>query len=98
MRGLDRLAHHADQLALERVEVELVAQAAAERLQRARRVVAAAVEAPVDDGLDACERGAEQARDRQGRDRDGQSDRPTASPMSSTLPRYALASVAVSTP
>ena len=53
----------------ERVEVELVAQPAAERLQRERRVVAAAVEAPVHGGLDPRPRGAEQRRHRQRRDR-----------------------------
>ena len=50
---LDGLLDHADELALHRVEVELVAQAAAEALQRACGVIAAAVEAAVDRGLDA---------------------------------------------
>ena len=45
---LDGLLDHADELALDGVEVELVAQPAAEALQRARGVVATAVEAPID--------------------------------------------------
>ena len=47
VRGLHRVGDHAAQVLAERLEVELVAQPAAERLQRPRRVVAAAVEAPV---------------------------------------------------
>ena len=64
--------------AAERLEVELVAQPPAERLERPRRVVAAAVEAPVHDRLDARPRRAEQRRhrERRGRDREaGLADR-----------------------
>src|SRR5215207_11087371 len=43
--GLDGLPDDADQFGLHGVQVELVAQAAAERLERAGGVVAAAVEA-----------------------------------------------------
>ena len=57
------------ELAVEVVEVGLVAQAGAERLQRAGRVVLAAVEAAVHELLDPRPGGAEQARDRERRDR-----------------------------
>src|SRR3954453_9487462 len=50
---LDGLLDHADELPPHGVKVELVAQPAAEALQRERGVVAAAVEAAVDRGLDA---------------------------------------------
>ena len=46
--GLDGLAHDAAEVVAERLEVDLVAQARAEGLERARGVVAAAVEAAVD--------------------------------------------------
>src|SRR3954464_11565053 len=69
---LDGLLDDADELALHGVEVELVAQPAAEALQRERGVVAAAVEAAVDRGLDARPRGAEQRRDDQRGDGDAQ--------------------------
>ena len=49
VRGLHRLGDDARSSAAERVEGDLVAQARAEGLERARGVVAAAVEAPVDD-------------------------------------------------
>src|SRR3954468_8783435 len=62
---LDGLVDDADELALHGVEVELVAQPAAEALQRSRGVVATAVEAAVDRRLDARPCGAEHGRDGQ---------------------------------
>ena len=59
----------AAQVAPQRVEVDLVAQPRAERLERLRRVVAAAVEAAVDDPWMRARR-AEQRRHRERRDRD----------------------------
>src|SRR3954467_6903814 len=60
VRRLDGLVDDADELALQGVEVELVAQPAAEALQRECGVVATAVEAAVDRRLDARPCGAEQ--------------------------------------
>src|SRR4051794_41669714 len=65
---LDGLVDDTDELALHGVEVKLVAQPAAEALQRARGVVATAVEPAVDRRLDAGPRGAEQRRHRERRD------------------------------
>src|SRR3954452_12127409 len=50
--GLDGAADDADELGLQGVEVELVAQPGAEGVERALGVIAAAVEAMVDRGLD----------------------------------------------
>src|SRR5262245_57984347 len=50
--GLDGLGDHGQQLAVERVQVDLVAQADREGVHRAGGVVAAPVEAPVDQVLD----------------------------------------------
>src|SRR5207247_7701217 len=52
VRGLHRVADRAEQLGAQRLEVDLVAQAERERVERARRVVAGAVEATVDGTLD----------------------------------------------
>src|SRR3954451_12134058 len=60
---LDGLVDDADELALHGVEGELVAQPAAEALQRSRGVVAAAVEAAIDRRLDARAGRAEQRGD-----------------------------------
>jgi hypothetical protein len=53
LRWLHRLVDHAEQLGRERVEVELLTQPGGERLDGLGGVVAAAVEAPVDQVLDA---------------------------------------------
>ena len=84
----------------ERVEVELVAQPPAERLERPRRVVAAPVEAPVDRALDPRPRRAEQRRHRQRRHRDRDVRRRPTAPArpAARAPRYAAPSVAVSAP
>ena len=72
MRGLHRLVDHAAQVEGERLEVELVTEPSTERLQRACRVVAMTVEAPVHERLDARPRRPEQRRHREGRRRDRQ--------------------------
>jgi hypothetical protein len=80
VRRLHRLLNHAQQLPRQPAQVGLVAaglgKACPERSRRGRqhllRVVLAAVEAPVDDVLDAPAQGREQAGDRQGGDDDGQ--------------------------
>ena len=64
--------HRRAQLVAERVEVDLVAQARAEALERPCGVVLAAVEAPVDAGLDAAAGRLEERRDGERRDGDGQ--------------------------
>src|SRR5512132_4710605 len=51
--GLDGLAHGGVQVRADAVDVELVAQPRAERLEHLGRVVAAAIETPVDRALDA---------------------------------------------
>lgn len=53
MGGLHRLADDGAELAAGCVEIDLVAQAGVERLERSGGVVAAPVEAPVDERLDA---------------------------------------------
>jgi hypothetical protein len=70
--GLHGVADDAAHVGGECLEVELVAQPRPERLQRLRRVVAAAVEATVDDRLDARPRGPEQRGHGERRDRGGE--------------------------
>ena len=87
---------------LERIEIDLVAQTRAEALERARGVVLAPEEATVDRRLDAGSGRAEQRRDSERRGGDRQAG-PLVSGRSSswstsTLPRYATPSVAVSAP
>ena len=53
VRGLHRVAHDRAQLVAQRVQRHLVAQPRAERLDRVRGVVRAAVEAAIDERLDA---------------------------------------------
>src|SRR5258708_29966380 len=53
VRGLHRVADRADELGADGIEVDLVAQLDAERVERARGVVARAIEAAVDRVLDA---------------------------------------------
>jgi len=59
MGRLHRLVDHGHQLSREGVEVDLVAEATAECLDRSGCVVAAPVEAPVHSGLDAATDGPE---------------------------------------
>jgi len=66
-RWLHRLVDHRHQLGRERVQVDLIAQAGAEHLDRVGRIVFAAVEAPVNERLDAAAGRLEQGRHRQGR-------------------------------
>ena len=49
--GLHRLLDHDAEVSAQRLEVDLLAQPRTERLQGVLRVVAAAVEAPVDEAL-----------------------------------------------
>ena len=102
VRGLHRLGHDAAQVGAQRVEVDLVAQPGAERLERARRVVAAAVEAPVDERLDARAAPAGTApppRASSPRSRGRTRRRAASADCSSThAPRYAAPRVAVSAP
>src|SRR5690242_5879327 len=63
VRGLHRVVDHVAELAHERVEVDLLAQAQAEAVQRPRGVVAAPVEAAVDERLYARAHRAEQGGD-----------------------------------
>jgi len=67
--GVKRFADYGAHVAADGVRVELVLQARAEGTQRARRVVSAAVEPPVDRGPDPCPRRAEQNGDCEGGDR-----------------------------
>jgi hypothetical protein len=53
MRRLHRFLHHCNQLLAELVEIDFAAQCGAERLERPGGIVLAAVEAAVNDGLDA---------------------------------------------
>ena len=87
MGGLDRLGDDAAQVRAQRLEVELVAQPRAERLERARRVVAAAVEAPVDERLDARSAGRNSAATASVETATAKPDSPTARLTSSTQPR-----------
>jgi len=64
---LHRLLDHRQQLSRQRVQVDLVPEAGAERRDRAGGVVAAPVEAPVDRGLDAAAGRLEHPGDRQRR-------------------------------
>src|SRR5215218_3936157 len=70
MHRLHRLGEHAEQLAVQAVDVHLVAQMGGEALERERGVVLVPVEAPVDHPLDPSARGPEQGRDRERRSGD----------------------------
>ena len=87
MRRLHRVAHDAAHVGGERLEVELVAQADPERLERLCRVVAAAVEALVDRAWMRARAGRNSAATASVETAVAKPDSPTARPTSSTLPR-----------
>src|SRR5829696_5540252 len=64
--GLHRLPYHSHQIHLQRLEVRLVPQLDGEGFQGLPCVVFAAVEAAVDEGLDAAPQGVEERRYREG--------------------------------
>src|SRR5215210_6483582 len=64
--GLHRLPYHSHQILLQRLEVRLVPQLDGEGFQGLPCVVFAAVEAAVDEGLDAAPQGVEERRYREG--------------------------------
>ena len=72
MDRLHGLVDNAPQVVAERVEIDLIAQTGAERLEPAHRVVLAPEEAAVDAGLDPAPRGLEQRGDGERRARDGE--------------------------
>src|SRR6266516_8063353 len=71
MRGLHRLLHDSQQLIAQLIQVYLLPQGDAESCHRLGGVILAAVEAPVNDPLDALAERLEQDIDRQGGDDDG---------------------------
>ena len=70
--GCMGVEHDRAELGADGLQVDLLAEAARERLKGERRVVPASVEAAVDDGLDAAAEGPEQSGNRQRGRRDGQ--------------------------
>ncbi len=72
MRGLDRAVEDSSQIAVERVEVDLLAEPSAEGLEHARAAVAAAVEAPIDRAQDPAAGEAEERGDSERRAGDSQ--------------------------
>src|SRR5829696_9460910 len=64
--GLHRLPHHPHQVVVQRLQVRLVAQLLAESFEGLRRIVLAAVEAAVYEGLDTMAEGVKQGRDNEG--------------------------------
>jgi len=67
MGGLHRLVDHGDQFLSQLLQVHLMAQGCIERFQRFGCIVLAAVEAAINDPLDAMAQGLEEGSDHQGR-------------------------------
>ena len=68
MCWLHRLLYHCEQLFAQLRQVELVLQGRTEAGQHSFRVIFAAIEATINDGLDALAQGLEESRDDQRRD------------------------------
>ena len=99
MRGLHGVRDNPAQVGAERLERHLVAQPGAEALECPGRVIAAAVEAPVNECLDPPEGGPNSAATASVEPAIAKSDSGLSRNWSSrTLPRYAAANVIVSAP
>ena len=105
MHWLHRISNHAYEFAIERLKVSLLAELCGEGIERLPRIVLAAVEAPVYEGLDAPPQGVEQGCDYKGRDYYGQLRQPLLACerlkdglSAVTPPTYTSASVAVREP
>ena len=71
MRGLHRVLHDRDQMLSQLIQVDLIAQRGTECLYDLGRVIFAAVEASINDGLDTMTEWLEQRRNRQRRNHNG---------------------------